>query len=333
MQGIFVERVRAYTSTDDVVSRVFARVFFQPCRYEGLVSEYGQCEKLGVFTYIDGDRYEGQYTEGMMHGHGVYTWTSDDSTYFGEWNNNSQSGCGVKLYGSGAVEVGEWKDDQYLGEYTGRCGQEEQEKAMLLAVEAAQRARMFTNKPDGEVVVLKNSIRPDLAENQHPVVYEKGTEWQMPGYKGEQYDVPEDLEQKQPKLYRQMMRFGELWERAWRYYNVDIPEGQDDAKLREVKFLSDEPQQLRTVDEEYDEYDDEDEDEDDEDEEPASRSRRSGPASLSLSTRNANPIAQTFARLGKNKHALRNNPLNKAAAGLFQAAREHFSASSKVTVA
>ena len=77
--------------------RASSRTFSTTCRYEGLLSEYGQCEKLGVFTYVDGDRYEGQYTEGMMHGHGVYTWTSDDSTYFGQWNNNSQSGCGVKL--------------------------------------------------------------------------------------------------------------------------------------------------------------------------------------------------------------------------------------------
>ena len=71
------------------------------------MSEFGQCERMGVFQYVDGDRYEGQYSEGMMHGFGVYTWAADDSTYYGEWQNNSQNGCGVKLYGSGALEVGE----------------------------------------------------------------------------------------------------------------------------------------------------------------------------------------------------------------------------------
>jgi len=299
------------------------------------VSKYGQCEKLGVFQYVDGDRYEGQYTEGMMHGHGVYTWTSEDSTYFGEWKDNSQNGCGVKLYGSGAVEMGEWKDDQFIGDY-GRCGKEGQERALLMAIEAAQRARMFTDKPDGEVVVLRNIQHPERAENQHPVVYDEGTEWQMPGYKGEQFDAPKDLDKKNPALYKQMMRFGEIWERAWRYYNVDVPDDQNDSKLRELKFLTEEPQKLRTVDEEYDEYDDEDEDDDDEEEEeeiPPPRSRRAGRASLSLSMRNANPIQQTFARLGKNKHALRNNSLNKVVSGLFQAARDRLGASSEVTVA
>ena len=297
-----------------------------------MVSEFGQCERMGVFQYVDGDRYEGQYSEGMMHGFGVYTWAADDSTYYGEWQNNSQNGCGVKLYGSGALEVGEWKDDQYLGEYTGRCGETEQNRALMNALEAATRARLFTGKPDGEVVILKNQTQPENAESQHPVVYEAGTEWQMPGYKGEQFDAPEDLAETQPKLFQQMQRFNDIWERAWRYYNIDVPEGENDAKMREIKFLSDEPTTLRTVDEDYDEYEDEDEDDEDEDDEPTARSRRAGPAAVSLSFRNSNPISAAFARLGKSKAGLRKNPL-KAAAKAFEAARERVAGASKVTLA
>ena len=296
------------------------------------MSNYGQCEKLGVFQYVDGDRYEGQYSEGMMHGYGVYTWGLDDSTYYGHWQNNSQNGCGVKLYGSGAVEVGEWKDDQYLGEYTGRCGEDEQNRAMMHAMEVATRARLFTGKPDGEVVVLENISNPDTAESHHPVVYDRGTEWQMPGYKGEQFEPQADLEQTQPKVFAQMQRFNQLWERAWRYYNIDVPEGENDQKLQELKFLTEAPATLRTVDEDYDEYEDEDDEDEDEDEQPSSRSRRAGPAAMSLSFRNANPISTAFARLGKSKHALRKNPL-KAAAGAFEAARERFMGATKVTMA
>ena len=36
---------------------------------------------MGVFQYVDGDRYEGQYSEGMMHGFGVYTWAADDKLF------------------------------------------------------------------------------------------------------------------------------------------------------------------------------------------------------------------------------------------------------------
>ena len=132
-----------------------------------------------------------------------------------------------------------------MGEYTGRCGETEQNRALMNALEAATRARLFTGKPDGEVVILKNQTQPENAESQHPVVYEAGTEWQMPGYKGEQFDAPEDLAETQPKLFQQMQRFNDIWERAWRYYNIDVPEGENDAKMREIKFLSDEPTTLR----------------------------------------------------------------------------------------
>ena len=307
-------------------------VHFSYRSYEGLVSELGQCDRVGVFQYVDGDKYEGMYTDGVMHGYGVYSWTSDDSTYFGEWKNNSQNGCGVKLYRSGAVEVGEWKDDQYLGEYTGRCGEEEQNLAMWNAIKASQRARMFQNKPDGEVVMLRNIRNPELAENNHPVVYEQGTEWRMPGYKGEQYEPPADFAKRNPKLFSQMQEFSKYWERAWRYYNIQVPEDRSDAKKRELKFLTDEPQSLRTVDEDYDEYDDDDDEEDDEDDEPAARSRRAGPAAMSLRVRHSNPVAQAFSRLGKDKRALRMNPL-KAAAGAIEVARERFASACKVTLA
>ena len=63
------------------------------------------------------------------------------------------------------------------------------------------------------------------------------------------------------------------------------------------------------MDEDYDEYEDEDEDDEDEDDEPTARSRRAGPAAMSLSFRNSNPISAAFARLGKSKAGLRKNPL------------------------
>ena len=64
-----------------------------------------------------------------------------------------------------------------------------------------------------------------------------------------------------------MQRFNQLWERAWRYYNIDVPEGENDQKLQELKFLTEAPATLRTVDEDYDEYEDEDDEDEDEDDE------------------------------------------------------------------
>ena len=189
-----------------------------------MVSHIGQVDKLGCFVFADGDRYDGHFRRGAMHGYGVYYWANDRATYFGKWDDNAQSGCGVKFYGNGGVEFGEWKDDQYLGQYTGVCGQQESYAAMNNAVDVAQRARMFKYKPDSEVTLQR---RPFTA-HQDPVVYQSGTEWTMPGWRGEQYPAPsaEELEREHPRLYAQMQRHNEIWERAWRYYNLDLKDAQ-----------------------------------------------------------------------------------------------------------
>ena len=56
------------------------------------------------------------------------------------------------------------------------------------ALEAATRARLFTGKPDGEVVILKNQTQPENAESQHPVV-SRPHRVANAGYKGEQFDA------------------------------------------------------------------------------------------------------------------------------------------------
>ena len=189
-----------------------------------MVSHIGQVDKLGCFVFADGDRYDGHFRRGAMHGYGVYYWANDRATYFGKWDDNAQSGCGVKFYGNGGVEFGEWKDDQYLGQYTGVCGQQESYAAMNNAVDVAQRARMFKYKPDSEVTLQR---RP-FTMHQDPVVYQSGTEWTMPGWRGEMYPAPSarELEDNHPRLYAQMQRHNEIWERAWRYYNLDLKDAQ-----------------------------------------------------------------------------------------------------------
>lgn len=57
------------------------------------MSKQGQVEKLGCFVFADGDRYEGHFRRGAMHGLGAYYWLQDKSTYFGNWEDNAQNGC------------------------------------------------------------------------------------------------------------------------------------------------------------------------------------------------------------------------------------------------
>ena len=38
----------------------------------------------GVYTWLDGRKYEGQYKKDKKHGNGVYTW-ADGRKYDGQW--------------------------------------------------------------------------------------------------------------------------------------------------------------------------------------------------------------------------------------------------------
>jgi hypothetical protein len=269
---------------------------FQKTSYEGFVADDGQVDKLGCFAFADGDVYEGHFLDGEMHGFGAYSWGHDKSSYFGKWDNNQQSGCGVKFFANGSVEFGEWKEDQYLGQYTGVCGAQESYGAMNNAIDVAQRARMFKYKPDSEVTLQKNGF----TMHQDPIVYQSGTEWQMPGWRGEMYPAPsaEELEKNHPRLYAQMQRHNEIWERAWRYYNLDLQDALAFGIEKRAKDAAAAEQDALTASlapeaqEDYDEYGEYDEEVTTETKKKKKSSsggkkKTVGPASLTLSLRGA----------------------------------------------
>ena len=40
------------------------------------------------------------------------------SVFFGQWKENNMHGCGKKYYPGGAVEEGEWVEDDFVGDFT-----------------------------------------------------------------------------------------------------------------------------------------------------------------------------------------------------------------------
>ena len=50
---------------------------------------------------VDGNKYEGNFKDGIAHGHGRKTWASGDS-YLGEWENGLRHGKGDCTYKGGA---------------------------------------------------------------------------------------------------------------------------------------------------------------------------------------------------------------------------------------
>ena len=108
--------------------------------YEGEVDEDGRPFGNGIYTWTDGERYEGEWRDGVRNGQGtqilpdgrryegewkddtrngwgVFTWP-DGGRYEGEWKDGSRNGQGTQLFSDGRRYEGEWKDDVWHGKGT-----------------------------------------------------------------------------------------------------------------------------------------------------------------------------------------------------------------------
>ena len=59
---------------------------------------YGKilCNDLGIYTYANGYRYEGNWKDDTKTGHGIF-YFSDAERYDGEWVNDKKNGAGNNL--------------------------------------------------------------------------------------------------------------------------------------------------------------------------------------------------------------------------------------------
>lgn len=76
----------------------------------------------GVYIYSNGDKYEGSFINAMKHGQGKISfgrrspWSGDE--YTGEFRNDKFHGQGVYIYSEGGKYVGEFQDDKKHGKGT-----------------------------------------------------------------------------------------------------------------------------------------------------------------------------------------------------------------------
>lgn len=94
---------------------------FAQAQSSGCIS--GNCED-GYGTYVwgsdtkwAGDKYVGDWKNGVMHGFGTYTWASG-TKYVGSWENGAQQGKGTLTYADGTVKKGQWANGEYVDEST-----------------------------------------------------------------------------------------------------------------------------------------------------------------------------------------------------------------------
>lgn len=90
----------------------------------------GAQREISVVTFPNGDRYEGEFKDGLLHGWGVYYYANGDK-YEGEFKTDVKHGKGAFTYHSGDKHIGEFKDgvkhgrgsfifhngDRYAGEF------------------------------------------------------------------------------------------------------------------------------------------------------------------------------------------------------------------------
>ena len=69
----------------------------------------------GVFTYSNGDVYEGEMLNGERFGNGKITYFEDGSMYDGQFVHDEPEGFGKKFWADGIEYVGEWKAGKMHG--------------------------------------------------------------------------------------------------------------------------------------------------------------------------------------------------------------------------
>lgn len=89
--------------------------------YTGGISN-GAKHGYGVFKYANGDEYDGQWENGTCHGKGKMIWKSTQTTYEGDYFNNQRTGYGKCVFNEGTPQEstydGEWMNDTFHGSGT-----------------------------------------------------------------------------------------------------------------------------------------------------------------------------------------------------------------------
>ncbi len=71
----------------------------------------------GTLTHSNGQKYVGEFKEGIYNGQGTYTWPNGDK-YVGQWLNGERNGQGTFTHSNGQQYVGQWLNDEKSGQGT-----------------------------------------------------------------------------------------------------------------------------------------------------------------------------------------------------------------------
>ena len=65
----------------------------------------------GIFSYSNGDMYNGDWKNGVKEGKGTYKYHNGDK-YIGDWKSDYKEGQGICIYGNKDKYEGGWKKEK-----------------------------------------------------------------------------------------------------------------------------------------------------------------------------------------------------------------------------
>ena len=84
----------------------------------------GDCEEGdGIFAYVDGSKYEGQFRKGKLDGWGTWYFPNGEK-YIGTFKDNYSHGQGTLYHLDGTKSSGEWVEGEYMGDGRAALGLE-----------------------------------------------------------------------------------------------------------------------------------------------------------------------------------------------------------------
>ena len=84
-----------------------AKLEFSDGSYEGNLNRDGQKHGTGIYRWIDGSIYEGDYSDDLRHGKGRFLWANGES-YEGDYLKDERTGKGIYLWPDGSLYEGEF---------------------------------------------------------------------------------------------------------------------------------------------------------------------------------------------------------------------------------
>jgi hypothetical protein len=84
-----------------------SKLDFSDGSYEGKVNRAGQKDGYGIYRWIDGSIYEGEYQDDLRHGKGRFLWSNGES-YEGDYLKDERTGKGVYNWPDGSFYEGDF---------------------------------------------------------------------------------------------------------------------------------------------------------------------------------------------------------------------------------